>query len=288
MKEKMLTDATQKIAEMDEQIHLLEKENHELLKQKTKEELEKLQLKKQSLSLNLKHTTAHTDVQTDTSGLGGCKSYSSDSQTNTATLETCDTFHTANSDCSFASALPSPEKSNVIVNILPTPSPSISPTTTSLPQDLPDSDPNDSSEIPSKLTLKNHLMCDSGVCLEANVLVCNKTDNDTEPEQSSSNGAAQTQPAPIKLIFEDDNLSTNSSQTFYDYLLAAQMHHLCEKIAAKKADIMRSLEVGCNKEVLDEKINQLQELQRDYVRYEMRMQEYTRGEFPVRLKFIFY
>lgn len=264
---------------MNEKIHILETENLELLKQKSREELEKLQLKKQSMSLHLRHTTACTDVQTDTSGLGGSKSYATDTSTTTGTLETCDTFHTANSDCSFASALPSPfpEKDDVIVNnILPTPSPSISPTTTSMPQeDIPETDSNDNSGITSsKLTLnKKHLMSDSGVCLESNNnLMCNRND------PSSSSNVAHTQTSPIKLIFEDDNLSTNSSQTFYDYLLAAQMHHLSDKIATKKADILRSIEIGLSKEVLDEKINQLQELQRDYVRYEMRMQEYTRGK----------
>lgn len=223
---------------MDEKLKQLEAENRLLLTQKSQEELERIQLKKQSMTLSLKHTTSTSDVQTDTMGLtDGAK---------TTGTETCDTFHTANSDCSFASALPSPfpPKAEPAHH---TPASDVS----SLPED------------------GNALMSDSGVCLDAKI---------SEPSASSS----ATHPIVNHRFEESDNLSTNSSQNFYEQLLHSQMVKLREEIAAKKAKIMKILEMGGEKSSLDAMINELQDLQKDYVKLEMRL-ENSRGMYLLNL-----
>lgn len=225
----MLEECQRKIEEMDEKLKLLEAENRTLLTQKSQEELERIQMKKQSMTLSLTNTTATTDVQTDTTGLA-------DGLRTTGT-ETCDTFHTANSDCSFASALPSPFPPKAESRE----SPSEADATSELPED------------------GKALMSDSGVCLEA------------KPHEPPAALATVAHP------LDGDNLSNKSSQHFYEQLLQSQMRRLREEIACKKAKIMKLLEMGGEKTVLDDMISDLQELQKDYVKLEMRL-ESSRGK----------
>lgn len=255
-KEKLLSEYSSKIAEMNDRLLQLEKE--------------KLQLKKQSLSLNLKRTTANSDAQTETCGMSS-GSPSLKSMVCESGSGTCDSFHTANSDCFLTPSLFLGKSDVIVNNILPTPSPSSSPKTTTFPQNASASQ-EDLEANESKLSLKNHLMSDSGVCLESNNHHDQSANNSKEIGGTLS--AAQTQTEAI-LIFEDDCLSTNSSHLYFDNLLASQMLSLQEKISEKKTEIMNSLETGVDKKVLDEKINQLQDLQRDFVKMEIRMQEFT-------------
>lgn len=230
-KDNLLEKCHKKIEEMDGRLKQLEAENRMLLTQKSQEELERLHLRKQSMTLQLKNTTATSDVQTDTLGLPeGAK---------TSGTETCDTFHTANSDCSFASALPSPFPPRAESHQTPS---------------------SDISELPDD---GKALMSDSGVCLDAKI---------HEPPTTST---AVVHPI-IRNCFDGDNMSTNSSQNFYEHLLQSQMVKLREEIAGKKAEIMKILETGGKKSTLDEMINELEELQKDYVKLEMRL-EASRG-----------
>jgi hypothetical protein len=204
---------------MDIKLKQLEAENRMLLTQKSQEELERLHLKKQSMTLQLRHTTGTTDVQTDTLGLpDGAK---------TSGTETCDTFHTANSDCSFASALPSPFPPRAESHQTPA---------------------SDISELPED---GKALMSDSGVCLDAKL---------QEPPTTST--------AVVHPIIRN---------CFYEQLLQSQMLKLREEIAGKKAEIMKMLETGGKKSTLDEMINELEELQKEYVKLEMRL-EASRGK----------
>jgi hypothetical protein len=231
-KDNLLEQCHKKIEEMDIKLKQLEAENRMLLTQKSQEELERLHLKKQSMTLQLKHTTATTDVQTDTLGLpDGAK---------TSGTETCDTFHTANSDCSFASALPSPFPPRVESHQTPA---------------------SDISELPED---GKALMSDSGVCL------------DTKTQEPPTTSTAIVHPI-IRNCFDGDNMSTNSSQNFYEQLLQSQMLKLREEIVGKKAEIMKILETGGKKSTLDEMINELEELQKEYVKLEMRL-EASRGK----------
>jgi kinesin family member 16B len=216
---------------MNDKLKQLEAENRQLLTEKSQEELERIQLKKQSMTLSLKNTTTSTDVQTDTMGLPeGAR---------TTGTETCDTFHTANSDCSFASALPSPFPPKAEAHH--TPASDIS----SLPDD------------------GKALMSDSGVCLDAKINEASATSSVAHPLANHR--------------LDADNLSTNSTQNFYEQLLQSQMGKLREEIAAKKAKIMKILELGGEKSSLDIMINEMQDLQKDYVKLEMRL-ENSRGE----------
>jgi kinesin family member 16B len=234
-KDSLLEKCHRKIDEMHEKLKELEMENRKLLMQKSQEELDRIQLKKQSLTLNLKSKTS--DVQTDTLGLP-------ENGAQTGGTETCDTFHTANSDCSFASALPSP---------------------------FPPRNHSEKSspETPSELRDDaKTAMSDSGVCLESKV-----------PENSQSSSSALQLPINIKQhLYDGDNLSTNSSQNFYEQMVSTQMDKLREKIATRKAEIMRILEMGGEKSLLDEMINELQELQKEYVKLEIRLDN-SRGMF---------
>lgn len=223
-KDNLLAECHRKIEEMDERMKELQVENNMLLAQKSQEELERLQMKKQSMSLSLTNTTLTTDVQTDTLGLPVVLK--------TTETETCDTFHTANSDCSFASALPSPFPPRA-------------------DHQTPMSDGSAATEDGA-----NALMSDSGVCLD------NKTVT-VHPLTSHQ--------------FEGDNFSTKSSQNFYEQLLQSQMEKLREEIAGKKAKIMKILEMGGEKTALDQMINELQDLQKDFVKLEMRF-EISRGK----------
>ena len=238
-KDNKLEECHKKIKELHEKLKSLETENRRLLTQKSQEELERIQQKKQLMTLDLKHTTLSNDAQTDTNGLG--------SGVRTNETETCDTFHTANSDCSFASALPSPFP----------------------PRQEHPSPPDEltSSEDDGKKTV----MSDSGVCLENS-----NNQTSTEPRASSS----KQHPISKQAYDGDDNLSSNSSQNnnnFCDQILQVQMDKLREEIAIKKAEIMRILEMGRDKTHLDEMIDELQKLQKEYVRIEMRI-ESSRGE----------
>lgn len=227
-KDILLEQCQKKIEEMDEAMKQLEAENRLLLTQKSQEELERIQLKKQSMTLSLKNTTCTSDVQTDTAGLVDVLK--------TTGTETCDTFHTANSDCSFASALPSPFPPRAEPHRTPVSDVS------SLPED------------------GKALMSDSGVCLETKI---------SEPSASSAVHLI------AKHCFDGDNVSTSSSQNFFE--LQSQMRKLREEIAEKKAKIMKMLEMGGEKSTLDAMINELQELQKDYVKMEIRL-ENSRGK----------
>lgn len=244
-KDNLLEQCHRKIEEMDERLKQLEAENRLLLTQKSQEELERISQKKQTMTLPLKNTTTTTssDVQTDTSGLvDGAK---------TSGTETCDTFHTANSDCSFASALPSPF-------------PPKATTSEAVPAKAALQTPaSDASSLPED---PKALMSDSGVCLDTKV-----------HEVTAASTSSSVQHPLAKNSFDGDNMSTSSSHNLYEQLLHSQMNKLSEEIATKKARIMRILEMGGGKATLDMMINELQELQKDYVKMEMRL-ESSRGK----------
>ncbi|KAL7023317.1 hypothetical protein ACKWTF_012561 [Chironomus riparius] len=248
-KDNMLQQCHRKIEELHEKLTKLETENRLMLTQKSQEEQDRIQLKKQSLTLNLRNKTS--DVQTDTLGLIDSNG------AQTTETETCDTFHTANSDCSFASALPSPFPPR---------------------QEHQDDDETKDSELkdmavntetmsdvvghPEEQEDKT-IMSDSGVCLENNKV--------PEPEPQTSSSSCAVQNTLMKHLYDGDNLSTHSSQIFYEQLLNTQMDKLSEKVAIKKAEIMRILEMGGEKSKLDDMINDLQELQKEFVKCEMRL-----------------
>ncbi|KFB46714.1 AGAP003925-PA-like protein [Anopheles sinensis] len=113
-KEQLLAESSQKIADLDQKIHELEQQNRELLQQRTQQELDQIQQKKLSMTLNLTHTSGEGNGTNTADG-------SNQLSTGSRALETCDTFHTANSDCSFVSALNTPALGS-LNHLIPTPS----------------------------------------------------------------------------------------------------------------------------------------------------------------------
>jgi kinesin family protein 16B len=136
-----------------------------------------------------------------------------------------------------------------------------------------------SEELPDEDGVKT-IMSDSGVCLEKNP--------EPTPQASTTLSSSTMNGVGILLrdenslgvkhgIFDGDNLSTNSSQNLYEHVLHSQIDKLRESIATKKAEIMKILELGGEKSQLDEMIDELQELQKHYVKLEMRL-ENSRGK----------
>ncbi|CRL07801.1 CLUMA_CG020755, isoform A [Clunio marinus] len=232
-KDNLLAECHKKIEEMDQKLKDLEAENRTLLTQKSQEELEKIQMKKQSMTLSLRNTTMTNDVQTDTKGL------TSDGSRTTET-ETCDTFHTANSDCSFASALPSPFP----------------------PKGNFNQKASEETEATTSSEICNHqgkaIMSDSGVCLDTKI--------------NEATAAIATSTITTKQNFDREDLSS-----IYIKHLQSQMEKLQVEIIAKKAQIMKILETGGEKSSLNDLINELQELQKDYVKKEMRLENSNDG-----------
>ncbi|XP_055627378.1 kinesin-like protein Klp98A isoform X2 [Toxorhynchites rutilus septentrionalis] len=119
-KESLLEESNRKIAELDQKIEELGLQNQELLRQRNQLEMEDIQRKKQSMTLNLSKSgqnntdnTEHPSVQHVDGG--------ADEDSTATVLETCDTFHTATSDCSFVSALNTPAI-EALNQLIPTPS----------------------------------------------------------------------------------------------------------------------------------------------------------------------
>ncbi|XP_062533246.1 kinesin-like protein Klp98A isoform X2 [Armigeres subalbatus] len=122
-KESQLEQSTRKIADLDQKIDELERQNQELLQQRTQLEMEEMQKKKQSMTLDLTRST-DANTRTDSNASDGSDELAHRMVASTATthtLETCDTFHTANSDCSFVSALNTPAM-EALNQLVPTPS----------------------------------------------------------------------------------------------------------------------------------------------------------------------
>lgn len=102
-------------------------------------------------------------------------------------------------------------------------------------------------------------MIDSGVCLDSQ-----KTDSNL----SSSTPLSKD----LNKQLDDDNNSCSSfenSNCLSSYSGGSTMHSLRKKIAVQKAQIMKNLEMDTNKIELDRQIEDLQSLQKDYIKMEM-------------------
>ncbi|EAA13643.5 AGAP003925-PA [Anopheles gambiae str. PEST] len=206
-KEQQLAESTQKIADLDQKIMELEQQNRELLQQRTQQELELIQQKKLGMTLNLTHTNGADD------GEGTGEQAGLLLGTNRAgTLETCDTFHTANSDCSFVSALNTPAL-NSLNQLIPTPSST---------EDGTESDTGDRDyeEAISNGGLLHGGMSDSGVSFETNRATDTAAALHTEADENESEGSVDRQSSgaasgTAKLLFQSDDhcllLATSST-----------------------------------------------------------------------------
>ncbi|XP_052888776.1 kinesin-like protein Klp98A isoform X2 [Anopheles moucheti] len=205
-KEQLLAESTQKIADLDQKIQELMQQNMDLLQQRTQQELEQIQQKKLSMTLNLTHTNVEADGE---KGMGERTDLLL-GVNRAGTLETCDTFHTANSDCSFVSALNTPAL-NSLNQLIPTPSST---------EDGTESDTGDRDyeEAVSNGGLHGG-MSDSGVSFETNkatdtaaALLAEADENESEGSVAGQNGPAS---GTAKLLFQSDDhcllLATSST-----------------------------------------------------------------------------
>uniref|UniRef100_A0A182J8M9 Kinesin motor domain-containing protein n=1 Tax=Anopheles atroparvus TaxID=41427 RepID=A0A182J8M9_ANOAO len=205
-KEQLLAESSQKIADLDMKIHELEQQNRELLQQRTQQELDQIQQKKLSMTLNLTHTSSETN------GVHTAEGQNQLSSGNRA-LETCDTFHTANSDCSFVSALNTPAMGS-LNHLIPTPSS----TEDGTESDAADRDFEEATSNGGLLHEELHGglgggggMSDSGVSFETNKAV--ETGGATTVLPDGDDGTASAGTA--KLLFQSDDhcllLATSST-----------------------------------------------------------------------------
>lgn len=212
---------------------------------------------------------------------------------------TCDTFHTAQTNCSNLS-------SPTIAEDEITPLSSCTLSSGDIDEDVDDNDDDDddtisdgirksksspsssmatntdntqssskSGSIRKNLNVPNAVMSDSGVCLDtvksSNLNHMNDMTNSTNMPLDNDNplmhGACNSDDetnscSSCEISGNSDSMSTH-----------CPMHSLRRKIAAQKALIMKNLEMNVNKSMLDEQIAELQELQKRYIKIEKHMLE---------------
>uniref|UniRef100_A0A0K8TKQ0 Putative kinesin-like protein n=1 Tax=Tabanus bromius TaxID=304241 RepID=A0A0K8TKQ0_TABBR len=228
-KQKLLDISNEKIIKLDEDMVQLDNSIVNIINSSAD-----IKFKKLSLKLNLK-TTADTNVQTDGSG-----------QEQEETANTCDTFHTASSECSFPIPTESPNEIRISPNH-------------SNVNGVPLSRENIASIDP--------LMCDSGVCLD----LLRTTENSDNIITSTPNGINR---GVLQKPNDDDSTSCSSCEQSRNSLPRSFciMHKLRRKIATQKALIMKNLELEVDKAQLDDQIAHLQDLKKKYIKMEKELQ----------------
>lgn len=300
-KESMLNSSTTKIAQVDETLLQIEEELQNLSTERKQKEIDNdllLSSKKDrydpfllfyenkyllvicSLHLNLsKRCTTDMNVQTE-NDVSPTETYE--------TTTTCETFHTAQTNCSNLSSPTIADDDDItplsnctlssgeIEDDDDTISDSgIRKSKTSSPSHS-NTDPNSKSSLASgsvkksSLGVPNAIMSDSGVCLDPIKNINSvQAGSDLDKNVYSSNGGAGGDTA---LCNSDDETASCSSCEINPNSEALHthcpMHSLRRKIAAQKALIMKNLEMNVNKTKLDEQIAELQELQKRYVKME--------------------
>ncbi|KAM7345513.1 kinesin-like protein 98A isoform 2-T2 [Cochliomyia hominivorax] len=301
-KERILKASTTKIAQVDENLLQIEEQLEQLRLQRIQKEAENddLQMKKENLKLNLsKKSTTDMNVQTE-----------NDISSRTDTYETtCDTFHTAQTNCSNLS-------SPTIAEDEITPLSSSTLSSGDIDDDVDDNDNDDdddddtisdgirksksspsssmatnatdtqssqskSGSIRKNLNVPNAIMSDSGVCLDtmksSNLNHINDMTNSINLPLDNDNGLLHN-----ACNSDDETASCSSceiSGNSDNVQTHCPMHSLRRKIAAQKALIMKNLEMNVNKTMLDEQIAELQELQKRYIKIEKHMLE--SGQHPL-------
>ncbi|KAI8127047.1 Kinesin-like protein Klp98A [Lucilia cuprina] len=291
-KERILKASTTKIAQVDENLLQIEEQLEMLRLQRLQKEADHdndLQMKKENFKLNLnKKSTTDMNVQTE-----------NDISSRTDTYETtCDTFHTAQTNCSNLSSPTIAED-----EITPLSSCTLSSGEIDDDDDINDDDDDTISDgirksksspsssmatntdtqsssksgsIRKNLNVPNAVMSDSGVCLDAVVKSSNLNhihdlttstnmplDNDNPLHHATCNSDDETAScSSCEISANSDSVQTH-----------CPMHSLRRKIAAQKALIMKNLEMNVNKTMLDEQIAELQELQKRYIKIEKHMLE---------------
>uniref|UniRef100_T1P9L0 Kinesin motor protein n=1 Tax=Musca domestica TaxID=7370 RepID=T1P9L0_MUSDO len=280
-KESMLNTSTAKIAHVDESLLQIEEELLTLFSERKEKELEldTLNKKKDSLQLQLsKRYTTDMNVQTEND-----VSHSETYET------TCDTFHTAQTNCSNLGSPTIAEDDITPLSNCTLSSGEIedddtisdsgirkSKTSSPTSSDTNSTEPNSKvSAAKSLAPVSDAIMSDSGVCLDSMRHINSLQTGAISGITNSSCGEV----ADIAVCNSDDETGSCSSCEMNTNAEGLQsscpMHNLRCKIAAQKALIMKNLEMNVNKAELDEQIAELQELQKRYVKMERHALEHA-------------
>ncbi|XP_030243669.1 kinesin-like protein Klp98A isoform X1 [Drosophila navojoa] len=252
-KERILNASTSKIAKVDETMLEIQTQLERLKQERAESEKETqaMRAKKQSMQLLM-------PAANDT-----------DEVSKSDTYETCDTFHTAQSDFSLLS-------SPTITEGQQSPLSNCSCDRDDDAEDTRKDDFSGSSEDASRTCTAGPssgsgstsnapslqaIMSDSGVCLESR--------NQAVVQNGSGGNYRQT-----TRTSDDETGSCSSCELGRNSDVTrayCPLHVQRRKIAAQKAQIMKSLETDVNKAQLDEQIAVLQELQRSYMQMEQEL-----------------
>ncbi|KRG01303.1 uncharacterized protein Dmoj_GI24560, isoform B [Drosophila mojavensis] len=252
-KERILNASTSKIAKVDETMLEIQTQLERLRQERAESEKETqaMRAKKQSMQLPV-------PAANDT-----------DEVSKSDTYETCDTFHTAQSDFSLLS-------SPTITEGQQSPLSNCSCDRDDDAEDTRKDDFSGSSEDASRTCTAGPssgsgstsnapslqaIMSDSGVCLESR--------NQAVVQNGSGGNYRQT-----TRTSDDETGSCSSCELGRNSNVTrayCPLHVQRRKIAAQKAQIMKSLETDVNKAQLDEQIAVLQELQRSYMQMEQEL-----------------
>ncbi|EDW80864.1 uncharacterized protein Dwil_GK11333 [Drosophila willistoni] len=272
-KERILNASTSKIAKVDETMLQIQVELERLRQERAESEAESqaMRARKQNMKLHLGNKSMSMSTSTSTNADG-------DDVSKSDTYETCDTFHTAQSNFSLVS-------SPTITEGQQTPLSNCSCEAEDEAEDTRKDDISGSSEdgsrtctagpssgsgsgsgnlntgAPSSTPSSQAIMSDSGVCL------------DSRNQAMLANGHASSYKHSLRTSDEDTGSCSSCELGRHSDISRpyCPLHSLRRKIAAQKALIMKNLETDVNKVQLDEQIADLQDLQRRYIQLEQEM-----------------
>ncbi|XP_017143154.1 kinesin-like protein Klp98A isoform X2 [Drosophila miranda] len=272
-KERILNASTSKIAKVDETMLEIQAQLERLRLERAESEAEAqaMRARKQTMKLQLSNKSLSMSTSTSTN--------EADDVSKSDTYETCDTFHTAQSNFSLVS-------SPTITEGQQTPLSNCSCEAEDEAEDTrKDDDISGSSEdasrtctagpssgsgsgsvstgggAPSGTPSSQAIMSDSGVCL------------DSRTQALLQNGHFNNYKQSVRTSDEDTGSCSSCELGRHSDISRpyCPLHSLRRKIAAQKALIMKNLETDLNKTQLDEQIANLQDLQRRYIQMEQEM-----------------
>ncbi|XP_034127808.1 kinesin-like protein Klp98A isoform X3 [Drosophila guanche] len=274
-KERILNASTSKIAKVDETMLEIQAQLEQLRVERAESEAEAqaMRARKQTMKLQLGNKSMSMSTSTSTN--------EADDVSKSDTYETCDTFHTAQSNFSLVS-------SPTITEGQQTPLSNCSCEAEDEAEDTrKDDDISGSSEdasrtctagpssgsgsgsgsvstgigAPTATPSSQAIMSDSGVCL------------DSRTQALLQNGHLNNYKQSVRTSDEDTGSCSSCELGRHSDMLRpyCPLHSLRRKIAAQKALIMKNLESDLNKTQLDEQIADLQDLQRRYIQMEQEM-----------------
>ncbi|KPU80524.1 uncharacterized protein Dana_GF18707, isoform B [Drosophila ananassae] len=269
-KERILNASTSKIAKVDETMLEIQAQLERLRLERAEGEAEAqaMRAKKQNMKLQLGSKSMSTSTSTN----------EADDVSKSDTYETCDTFHTAQSNFSLVS-------SPTITEGQQSPLSNCSCEAEDEAEDTRKDDLSGSSEdasrtctagpssgsgsasvglggsLPSATPSSQAIMSDSGVCL------------DSRNQALIQNGLISNYRQGVRTSDEDTGSCSSCELGRHSEVARpyCPLHSLRRKIAAQKALIMKNLETDLNKAQLDEHIADLQDLQRRYIQMEQEM-----------------